>query len=78
MATMKTASRAPGNPGNKAEMVDAERPVPGPKDAPELAEHQDRFARLISHQVPSSEVDRPFEPAPTPGAAEKAVVAFDA
>jgi (R,R)-butanediol dehydrogenase / meso-butanediol dehydrogenase / diacetyl reductase len=45
---------------------------------PELAEHQDRFARLISHRVPFSEVDRAFELALTPGAAEKVVVTFDA
>jgi (R,R)-butanediol dehydrogenase/meso-butanediol dehydrogenase/diacetyl reductase len=44
---------------------------------PELAEHKDRFARLISHRVPSSEVDRAFELALTPGAAEKVVVTFD-
>ncbi|KOU69146.1 theronine dehydrogenase [Streptomyces sp. MMG1533] len=44
---------------------------------PELAEHQERFARLISHRVPFSEVDRAFELALTPGAAEKVVVTFD-
>jgi threonine dehydrogenase-like Zn-dependent dehydrogenase len=43
----------------------------------ELAEHKDRFARLISHQVPFSEVDKAFELALTPGAAEKVVVTFD-
>ncbi|MDL5205060.1 zinc-binding dehydrogenase [Streptomyces sp. ALI-76-A] len=44
---------------------------------PELAEHKDRFARLISHRVPFSEVGRAFELALTPGAAEKVVVTFD-
>ncbi|MER5436580.1 zinc-binding dehydrogenase [Streptomyces sp. NPDC002588] len=43
----------------------------------ELAEHKDRFAELISHRVPFSEVDRAFELALTPGAAEKVVVTFD-
>ncbi|MFD9324191.1 zinc-binding dehydrogenase [Streptomyces sp. NPDC060053] len=43
----------------------------------ELAEHQDRFARLISHQVPFAEVTRAFELALTPGAAEKVIVTFD-
>ncbi|WP_369230885.1 zinc-binding dehydrogenase [Streptomyces sp. R21] len=42
----------------------------------ELAAHQDRFAKLISHRVPFSEVDRAFELALTPGAAEKVVVIF--
>jgi (R,R)-butanediol dehydrogenase / meso-butanediol dehydrogenase / diacetyl reductase len=45
---------------------------------PELAEHQERFAKLISHRVPFTEVERAFELALTPGAAEKVVVAFDA
>ncbi|WP_420077795.1 zinc-dependent alcohol dehydrogenase [Streptomyces sp. JL3001] len=45
---------------------------------PELVEHQDRFAKLISHRVPSSEIDRAFELALTPGAAEKVVVTYDA
>ncbi|MGY0059576.1 zinc-dependent alcohol dehydrogenase [Streptomyces sp. LZ34] len=44
---------------------------------PELVEHQERFARLISHRVPFSEVERAFELALTPGAAEKVVVTFD-
>ncbi|MET9087626.1 zinc-binding dehydrogenase [Streptomyces sp. NPDC004237] len=43
----------------------------------ELAEHQERFARLISHRVPFAEVDRAFELALTPGAAEKVVVTYD-
>ena len=44
---------------------------------PEIVEHQDRFARLISHRVPFSEVERAFELALTPGAAEKVIVTFD-
>lgn len=44
---------------------------------PELVEHQERFAKLISHRVPFSEVDRAFELALTPGAAEKVVVTLD-
>lgn len=43
----------------------------------ELASHQDRFAKLISHRVPFTDVDRAFELARTPGAAEKVVVTFD-
>ncbi|MER5753411.1 zinc-binding dehydrogenase [Streptomyces sp. NPDC002088] len=45
---------------------------------PELVEHQERFAKLISHHVPFSEVERAFELTLTPGAAEKVVVTFDA
>ncbi|MFF0013548.1 zinc-binding dehydrogenase [Streptomyces sp. NPDC005374] len=44
---------------------------------PELAAHQERFARLISHRVPFSDVTRAFDLARTPGAAEKVVVTFD-
>ncbi len=44
---------------------------------PELAEHQERFARLISHRVPFSDVERAFQLTLTPGAAEKVVVTFD-
>ncbi|MFI1331575.1 zinc-binding dehydrogenase [Streptomyces sp. NPDC020845] len=44
---------------------------------PELVEHQQRFAKLISHRVPFSEVERAFELARTPGAAEKVVVTFE-
>ncbi|MFF2852030.1 zinc-binding dehydrogenase [Streptomyces sp. NPDC058001] len=44
---------------------------------PELVEHQERFARLISHRVPLSDVERAFELALTPGAAEKVVVTLD-
>ncbi|MEU2427639.1 zinc-binding dehydrogenase [Streptomyces sp. NPDC007851] len=45
---------------------------------PELVEHHERFAKLISHRVPFTEVERAFELARTPGAAEKVVVTFDA
>ncbi len=44
---------------------------------PELAEHADRFARLISHRIPFAEVDKAFELALTPGAAEKVVVTYE-
>ncbi|MHA5049686.1 zinc-dependent alcohol dehydrogenase [Streptomyces sp. SD15] len=43
----------------------------------ELVANQERFARLISHRVPFSEVERAFELTMTPGAAEKVVVTFD-
>lgn len=43
----------------------------------EIAEHQERFARLISHRVPFAEAERAFQLALTPGAAEKVVVTFD-
>lgn len=42
----------------------------------EIAEHQERFAKLISHRVPFTEVDKAFRLAMTPGAAEKVVVTF--
>jgi (R,R)-butanediol dehydrogenase/meso-butanediol dehydrogenase/diacetyl reductase len=42
-----------------------------------LAEHWERFARLISHRVPVAEVERAFRLALTPGAAEKVIVTFD-
>jgi threonine dehydrogenase-like Zn-dependent dehydrogenase len=45
---------------------------------PELVEHHERFAKLISHRVPFTEVQHAFELALTPGAAEKVVVTFDA
>ncbi|MFI2200034.1 zinc-binding dehydrogenase [Streptomyces sp. NPDC020192] len=45
---------------------------------PQLIEHHERFARLISHRVPFAEADRAFGLALTPGAAEKVVVTFDA
>jgi 2-desacetyl-2-hydroxyethyl bacteriochlorophyllide A dehydrogenase len=44
---------------------------------PELVEHHKIFAKLISHRVPFTEVERAFELALTPGAAEKVVVTFD-
>lgn len=43
---------------------------------PEIAEHWPLFARLISHRVPFSEVERAFDLALMPGAAEKVVVTF--
>ncbi|WP_406355970.1 zinc-binding dehydrogenase [Streptomyces sp. NBC_00658] len=43
----------------------------------EIAEHYERFARLISHRVPFSVVEHAFELTMTPGAAEKVVVTFD-
>ncbi|MCX5561407.1 zinc-binding dehydrogenase [Streptomyces sp. NBC_00038] len=42
----------------------------------EIAEHHERFAKLISHRVPFSEVEHAFELTMTPGAAEKVVVTF--
>ncbi|MET9908180.1 zinc-binding dehydrogenase [Streptomyces sp. NPDC006476] len=45
---------------------------------PEIVEHHERFAKLISHRVPFAEAERAFELAMTPGAAEKVVVTFDA
>ena len=44
---------------------------------PQLVEHQERFAKIISHHVPYSEVARAFELALTPGAADKVVVTLD-
>jgi (R,R)-butanediol dehydrogenase / meso-butanediol dehydrogenase / diacetyl reductase len=44
---------------------------------PELVEHHERFAKPISHRVPFLEAERAFEPAMTPGAAEKVVVTFE-
>ncbi|MET7474017.1 zinc-binding dehydrogenase [Streptomyces sp. NPDC005648] len=44
---------------------------------PELVEHHERFAKLISHRVPFAEAERAFELAMTPGAAEKVVVTFE-
>ncbi|WP_216896042.1 zinc-dependent alcohol dehydrogenase [Nocardia alni] len=44
---------------------------------PELAEHAELFARLISHRVPFAEVHKAFELALTPGAAEKVVVTYE-
>ena len=44
---------------------------------PQIAEHQHRFSRLISHRVPFREVTEAFQLALTPGAAEKVVVTFN-
>jgi threonine dehydrogenase-like Zn-dependent dehydrogenase len=44
---------------------------------PEIAEHQDRFAKLISHRIPFSDVERAYDLALTPGAAEKVIVTLD-
>ncbi|MFD3311159.1 zinc-binding dehydrogenase [Streptomyces sp. NPDC058694] len=44
---------------------------------PELVEHHERFAKLISHRVPFTDVEHAFGLALTPGAAEKIVVTFD-
>jgi len=44
---------------------------------PELVEHHELFAKLISHRVPFPEAERGFELAMTPGAAEKVVVTFE-
>ena len=44
---------------------------------PEIVEHHEQFARLISHRVPFAEAGRAFELAMTPGAAEKVVVTFE-
>jgi threonine dehydrogenase-like Zn-dependent dehydrogenase len=45
---------------------------------PQIAEHQQRFTRLISHRVPFSKANQAFQLALTPGAAQKVVVTFDA
>ncbi|MFG3296721.1 zinc-binding dehydrogenase [Streptomyces sp. NPDC048179] len=45
---------------------------------PELVEHHERFAKLISHRVPFTDVEGAFQLTLTPGAAEKVVVTFDA
>ena len=45
---------------------------------PEIAEHQQRFTRLISHRVPISGAGRAFQLALTPGAAEKVTATFNA
>jgi len=44
---------------------------------PELVKHSERFARLISHRVPFSNVEEAYDLATTPGAAEKVIVTFD-
>jgi threonine dehydrogenase-like Zn-dependent dehydrogenase len=40
----------------------------------EIAEHADRFAKLISHEIPFTEVERAIQLALTPGASDKIVV----
>ena len=53
-------------------------PVPlGHECAGEVAEHQERFARLISHRIPFSEVRHAYDLALTLGAAEKVIVTMD-
>lgn len=44
---------------------------------PDLAVHWKRFAKIISHRVPFSDVQRAFDLAGTPGAADKVVVTFN-
>ena len=44
---------------------------------PDLAAHWERFAKIISHRVPFSDVQGAFDLAGTPGAADKVVVTFD-
>lgn len=44
---------------------------------PEIVEHAECFARLISHRVPFADVHKAFELTLTPGAAEKVVVTYD-
>ncbi|MGW1055261.1 zinc-binding dehydrogenase [Streptomyces sp. NPDC002521] len=52
-------------------------PTENIRGPPELVEHHERFAKVISHRVPFAEADRAFELTLTLGAAEKAVVTFD-
>jgi hypothetical protein len=70
-------------PGRDAAQRDDHNRLPGlPTEifevTPEIAEHQQRFSRLISHRVPFSEANQAFQLALTPGAAEKVVVTFSA
>ena len=44
---------------------------------PEIARYADRFAQLISHRIPFTDVEHAFDLTLTPGAAEKVVVTFD-
>jgi (R,R)-butanediol dehydrogenase/meso-butanediol dehydrogenase/diacetyl reductase len=44
---------------------------------PEIVQHQDRFAKLISHRVPFTDVERAYDLTLTPGAAEKVIVTFN-
>lgn len=41
--------------------------APPGSENPHLAEHQDRFAKLISHRVPFTDAERAFDLALTPG-----------
>ncbi|MEJ3749196.1 zinc-binding dehydrogenase [Actinomycetes bacterium KLBMP 9797] len=41
---------------------------------PEIADHWERFAKLISHRVPLSDAKRAFELVMTPGAADKVIL----
>ncbi|MCU1524900.1 MAG: oxidoreductase, zinc-binding dehydrogenase family protein [Microbacteriaceae bacterium] len=42
----------------------------------QIAEHADLFAKLISHEIPFTEVERAIQLALTPGAADKIVITF--
>ncbi|MFC8512767.1 zinc-binding dehydrogenase [Streptomyces sp. NPDC057257] len=44
---------------------------------PELAEHHERFEKLISHRVPFEDAQHAYQLALAPGVAEKVVVTFD-
>jgi (R,R)-butanediol dehydrogenase/meso-butanediol dehydrogenase/diacetyl reductase len=44
---------------------------------PQLTEHAELFANLISHRVPFGNVEHAYDLALTPGAAEKVIVTFD-
>jgi (R,R)-butanediol dehydrogenase / meso-butanediol dehydrogenase / diacetyl reductase len=44
---------------------------------PQLAQHWQRFAQLISHRVPFPNVQRAFQLALTPGAADKVIVTLN-
>lgn len=43
---------------------------------PQLAAHAGRFARILSHRIPATDVQEAFRLALTPGAAEKVVVTY--
>jgi (R,R)-butanediol dehydrogenase / meso-butanediol dehydrogenase / diacetyl reductase len=43
---------------------------------PHLAEHWERFAKIISHQVPYTDAQTAFDLAATPGAADKVIITF--
>jgi hypothetical protein len=44
---------------------------------PEFPQHQDRFAQIISHRVPFTDVAGAYALSLTPGAADKVVVTLD-